>query len=81
MCTSFRIRRLSTLSCNNVRLAEAPSHGKSIFQYAPESAGAQDYAALAEEVEAMAVAPRALPVAEPEVRVDEILAQIEPPPA
>ncbi len=34
----------------NVRLAEAPSHGKSIFDYAPESNGAEDYLALAREV-------------------------------
>jgi chromosome partitioning protein len=34
----------------NVRLAEAPSHGKSIFDYAPESYGAEDYLALAREV-------------------------------
>jgi chromosome partitioning protein len=38
-----RIRR-------NVRLAEAPSFGKSIFQYAPESHGAEDYKRLAEEI-------------------------------
>lgn len=38
---------------NNVRLAEAPSHGKSIFDYAPDSAGAEDYMALAREVSAM----------------------------
>lgn len=38
-----RIRR-------NVRLAEAPSFGKSIFQYAPESHGAEDYKQLAEEI-------------------------------
>ena len=38
-----RIRR-------NIRLAEAPSFGQSIFQYAPESNGAIDYRALAEEV-------------------------------
>lgn len=38
-----RIRR-------NVRLAEAPSFGQSIFQYAPQSNGAEDYRALAEEV-------------------------------
>jgi len=37
----------------NVRLAEAPSHGKSIFAYAPSSPGAADYLALAEEVRAM----------------------------
>jgi chromosome partitioning protein len=33
----------------NVRLAEAPSFGKSIFEYAPDSPGAFDYDALAEE--------------------------------
>ncbi len=38
-----RIRR-------NIRLAEAPSFGKSIFQYAGDSNGAADYRALAEEV-------------------------------
>lgn len=35
---------------NNVRLAEAPSHGKSIFEYAPDSNGAADYRALVREV-------------------------------
>ncbi len=38
-----RIRR-------NVRLAEAPSFGQSIFQYAPDSHGAEDYKRLAEEI-------------------------------
>ncbi|MEM7313432.1 MAG: AAA family ATPase, partial [Planctomycetota bacterium] len=38
-----RIRR-------NIRLAEAPSFGQSIFEYASESNGAADYKALAEEV-------------------------------
>jgi len=38
-----RIRR-------NIRLAEAPSFGRSIFAYAPDSPGAQDYRALAEEL-------------------------------
>jgi chromosome partitioning protein len=39
-----RIRR-------NIRLAEAPSFGQSIFDYAPDSHGAEDYAALALEVD------------------------------
>lgn len=43
-----RIRR-------NIRLAEAPSFGKSIFQYAPESNGSADYQSLAEEVIAQEV--------------------------
>lgn len=38
-----RIRR-------NIRLAEAPSFGKSIFEYSRDSNGAADYHALAEEV-------------------------------
>jgi len=44
-----RIRR-------NIRLAEAPSFGQSIFDYAPTSHGAEDYAALAAEVDQAAVA-------------------------
>ena len=31
----------------NVKLAEAPSFGQTIFDYEPECAGAKDYAALA----------------------------------
>ncbi|MEM1226726.1 MAG: AAA family ATPase [Planctomycetota bacterium] len=38
-----RIRR-------NIRLAEAPSFGQSIFEYASDSNGAEDYMRLAEEV-------------------------------
>jgi len=34
----------------NIKLAECPSFGKSIFDYAPKSPGAADYAALADEV-------------------------------
>ncbi len=40
---STRIRR-------NIRLAEAPSFGQSIFQYAPDSHGAVDYQQLAGEI-------------------------------
>ena len=55
----------------NVRLAEAPGHGKSIFDYAPESNGATDYLNLAKEfVERAAAAPLPeLPVAVPETVV------------
>jgi len=41
-----RIRR-------NIRLAEAPSYGQSIFQYASDSHGAEDYTALSREVLSM----------------------------
>lgn len=33
----------------NIKLAECPSHGKTIFDYDPASIGAEDYRALAEE--------------------------------
>jgi chromosome partitioning protein len=38
----------------NIRLAEAPSFGQSIFQYAPASNGAADYRQLADEILAVA---------------------------
>lgn len=39
-----------TVVRSNVSLAEAPASGQSIFEYAPKSSGAEDYAALAKEV-------------------------------
>jgi chromosome partitioning protein len=44
-----RIRR-------NIKLAEAPSFGQSVFDYAPTCPGAKDYADLAKEVLAMSAA-------------------------
>jgi chromosome partitioning protein len=41
-----RIRR-------NIKLAECPSHGRTIFEYEPKCHGAADYLALAQEVAAM----------------------------
>jgi chromosome partitioning protein len=57
-----RIRR-------NIKLAESPSFGQTIFQYDPTSNGAQDYRALAREVLSLgklksAASARALAVAE-----------------
>jgi chromosome partitioning protein len=46
-------RTFQTRIRRNIRLAEAPSFGQSIFQYAPSSNGAEDYLALACEVQAM----------------------------
>jgi len=39
-----------TTITNNVKLAEAPSFGQTILQYAPQSPGARDYRGLAREV-------------------------------
>lgn len=56
---------------SNVKLAEAPSFGRTIFEHAPDSNGARDYAALAAELMGMAVeapgASESEPEPEPEV--------------
>jgi chromosome partitioning protein len=44
------VRLFETRIRRNIRLAEAPSFGQSIFQYAPGSPGAEDYRALGGEV-------------------------------
>jgi chromosome partitioning protein len=40
----------TTMIRENVALQEAPSWGKTIFEYKPDSNGADDYMALTEEV-------------------------------
>jgi chromosome partitioning protein len=39
-----------TVIRRNVKVAEAPSHGKTVLEYAPQSAGAKDYRKLASEI-------------------------------
>jgi chromosome partitioning protein len=51
--THFGDRVLQTRIRQNIRLAEAPGHRQHIFEYAAHSAGAEDYRALADEVEAL----------------------------
>ncbi len=41
---------LETVIRPNVALAEAPAHGKTIFDYAPEATGSEDYRALVAEI-------------------------------
>jgi chromosome partitioning protein len=45
-----KARIFSTRIRRNIKVAESPSFGQSIFGYAPKCAGAEDYAALAREV-------------------------------
>lgn len=52
-CVWHDARMFATRIRRNIRLAEAPSFGQSIFQYAPSSHGAEDYRQLAAEVLAM----------------------------
>jgi chromosome partitioning protein len=46
----FPDQTFRTVVPRNVRLSEAPSYGQTVLIYAPSSAGAQAYAALAEEL-------------------------------
>ncbi|WP_205720057.1 ParA family protein [Fodinibius halophilus] len=46
----FGEKVFDTLIRDNVALAEAPSHHKTIFEYDPNSHGAKDYAALSREI-------------------------------
>ena len=52
---------------SSIRLAEAPSHGKHVFDYAPDSTGAEDYASLAKELEEGRAAVLKPEVAKPDV--------------
>jgi ATPases involved in chromosome partitioning len=67
-----RIRR-------NIKLAEAPSFGQSIFEYAPNSAGASDYGRLVEEV--VALGQKATVATTPAVSVAEVAPVIAMPSA
>lgn len=49
-CPWHGAKILDTTIRRNIRLAEAPSFGESIFEYAPHSNGAHDYRQLAEEI-------------------------------
>ena len=55
-CFDTHIRR-------NIRLAEAPSFGQTIFDYAPKSHGAEDYQMLADEFRAHVLQQQAPPAA------------------
>ena len=46
----FRDKVFKTLIRDNISLAEAPSYGQTIFEYAPKSYGAEDYLKLCKEI-------------------------------
>ena len=52
-------RVLASSVRRNIKLAECPSFGQTIFDYAPHSHGAEDYLALAREIVAAGAAPEA----------------------
>ena len=47
---SFAAKMCETTIRENIALAEAPSHGKDIYEYKPDSIGAQDYKRLCKEI-------------------------------
>ena len=53
---------LQTIIPRSIRLGEAPSHGRTIFEYAPQSAGATAYQQAATELQATAFGARQPPV-------------------
>ncbi len=53
-------RVFSTIIRRNIKLAECPSFGQTVFDYAPSSHGAADYRALADELLATGTAPAAV---------------------
>jgi chromosome partitioning protein len=68
-----RAKPFQTRVRRNIRLAEAPSFGQSIFQYAPDSNGAEDYRQLAAEV----IGPQLLAEAIEEVTAAEEALRVE----
>jgi chromosome partitioning protein len=50
VCKQLKERAFDTCIRENVSLAECPSSGQTIFDYAPTSTGAQDYARLTNEI-------------------------------
>lgn len=73
-----------TVIRRNVKLAECPSHGETIFDYEPTSNGAQDYKALAKEFLAVfepAEAPAVIepPTATTPPKAADTAAAVEPP--
>jgi chromosome partitioning protein len=48
--TAYEGQVFSTLIRQNIALAESSAHNQSIFEYAPNSNGAEDYLALAQEI-------------------------------
>jgi chromosome partitioning protein len=52
-----------TVIRRNIKLAECPSFGQTIFDYAPTSRGAEDYRELAREIAASQAVAAAEPVA------------------
>jgi chromosome partitioning protein len=67
-----RARVFKTVVRRNIKLAECPGHGASIFDYAPKSNGARDYLALADELIDPAAADAAVQAEDPRAPADPV---------
>ncbi|MDG2148058.1 MAG: AAA family ATPase [Planctomycetota bacterium] len=63
----------------DIKLAEAPSHGKTIFEYAPGSRGAHDYLTLAQELSGRSLSTEAAELAMRQPAIVEAAKPVEPP--
>jgi chromosome partitioning protein len=72
---------LGTPIATNVKLAEAPSFGQTIFEYAPESTGARDFLSLARELLAQERPPAAKEAPALEAEAEPVRAIAPMPPA
>ncbi len=74
---------LHTVIRRNIKLAECPSHGLSVFDYAPRSHGALDYGSLADELLTIyddgEIADQAVPLLPDPAAVDETTHDVEVP--
>jgi chromosome partitioning protein len=77
----FGDRLLRTRIRTNIRLAEAPGHGRTIFEYDPHCHGAEDYRSLAAEISAEEPEPRPEPAPPPESDIEEALEEPAPGPS
>jgi len=50
VCQVFGAKVFKTVIGKNVRLEESPAYRETIFDYAPDSSGAEEYERLAKEV-------------------------------
>ncbi len=71
-------RIFQTVIRRNVKLAECPSYGKTIFEYEPASHGAEDYAKLAEEFLTTAFPPLVIADASLPAQTDQASAPQQP---
>lgn len=78
-CPWANIRIFNTRIRRNIKLAESPSHGKTVMEYEPNCHGSQDYQALALEVSSMQKSPQQAPQQAPPQETTQDTPQVTAP--